>query len=305
MPSTATSALGRRCGRRVGVEIEYGGLDTVDSAAVVAAVLGGAPDITSPHAAVVRNTRIGDVTIKLDLSWAHTSVDDDGVIDKTKDLLAELGRDLVPMEIVAPPIDGGTVDALDDLAQALSAAGATGTRAGLLNGFGLHLYPELWDADLAAGPLLAILQACLLEAPELQRGIDVDITRAALPFVAPFTDDYRRLVLSADYAPDLATLIDDYLAHNPTRNLELDMLPVFTHLDEARVQGALDDLRISGRPTLHWRLPNTDFETEGWSIAGEWERWLRVERLALDDAALTRRKAAWMQAFGKTWTELI
>ncbi|OBX33760.1 putative amidoligase enzyme [Halomonas elongata] len=38
-------------------------------------------------------------------------------------------------------------------------------------------------------------------------------------------------MLDPDYQPDLRTLIDDYLEYNPTRNRELDLLPLFAYLD--------------------------------------------------------------------------
>ena len=62
-----------------------------------------------------------------------------------------------------------------------------------------------------------------------------DLSRRISPYIEPYPLDYARLILQPDYAPDSGRLIDDYLRHNPTRNRALDMLPVFAHLDEARV----------------------------------------------------------------------
>jgi hypothetical protein len=161
----------------------------------------------------------------------------------------------------------------------------------LLNGFGLHLNPELGPADLAARPIRCVLQAYLLEASALRAEIGVDPMRSLLPFVEAFPKAYRDRVLDPHYDPPLATLIDDYLALNPTRNRELDLLPLFAHLDGDRVARALADPRISARPTWHWRLPNADIEAAGWSVVGEWQRWLRVETLALDTRLLAERVA--------------
>lgn len=299
------SALGRSVDRKVGVEIEFGGVGTLETAWIVADRLGGTVEHSSPYAAVIRDTSIGDVSVELDWSWIQKAGDDGGILDQTKELLAELGRDVVPTEIVAPPLEGDRIGELDQLVRALAENGAKGTRAGLLNGFGMHLNPELWEIDLNATALRKVLQAYLLMSAGLREAIQVDFTRSLLPFVATFGDDYMRHVLRNDYAPDMDTLIDDYISFNPTRNRELDMLPVFAHIDGRRVRARLHDQKISSRPTFHWRLPNADLESPFWSITREWERWLTVEALALDDRALSDRIDTWARERARPWLERI
>ncbi|BBI60126.1 hypothetical protein HSBAA_14320 [Vreelandella sulfidaeris] len=131
---------------------------------------------------------------------------------------------LVPTEIVCPPVPWNELEDLDALFEALREHGAKGTDASLMYGFGLHLNPEVesFDADY----LLAMLRAYLLLAGWLRDEIKVDITREMLPHANPFHKAYALKVLDSRYAPDLDTLIDDYLHYNPTRNRELDMLPL-------------------------------------------------------------------------------
>ena len=305
MSAAPPSALGRSTDRKVGVEIEFGGIGTLDTARIILDRLGGKVETSSPYAATVRDTSIGDVSVELDWSWMQKAGDDGGILDQTKELLAELGRDVVPTEIVAPPLEGDRIDELDMLVRALAANGAKGTRAGLLNGFGMHLNPELWESDLNATTLRRVLQAYLLKSADLREAIQVDFTRTLLPFVAAFGDDYMRHVLRTDYDPDMATLIDDYITFNPTRNRELDMLPVFAHIDGDRVRGRLHDQKISSRPTFHWRLPNADLESPFWSIAHEWERWLSVEELAIDELQLSERIDSWARERARPWLERI
>lgn len=305
MSVSSPSALGRSADRKVGVEIEFGGIGTLETAAVIAEQLGGVVENSNPYAAVIRDTSIGEVSVELDWSWIQKAGDDGGILDQTKELLAELGRDVVPTEIVAPPLEGDRIGELDQLVRALAANGAKGTRAGLLNGFGMHLNPELWETDLNATALRKVLQAYLLMSADLREAIQVDFTRSLLPFVAAFGDDYMRHVLQVDYAPDMGTLIDDYIAFNPTRNRELDMLPVFAHVDGQRVRARLHDQKISSRPTFHWRLPNADLESPSWSITREWDRWLSVEKLAVDDSDLSERIDNWARARARPWLERI
>jgi hypothetical protein len=95
-----------------------------------------------------------------------------------------------------------------------------------------------------------------------------------------------RRVVDPDYWPSRAELIDDYLAANPTRNRALDMLPLFAHLDEARVRAAVDDPRIKPRPALHYRLPNCEINEPGWGLRKAWLDWLQVEHLASEHERL-------------------
>ena len=303
MSVSPSSAIGRNAGRKVGVEIEFGGIGTLQTARIICDRLGGTVEGNSPYAAVVRATSIGDVSVELDWSWMQKAGDDGGLIDQTKELLAELGRDVVPTEVVAPPLEGDRIDELDQLVRALAANGAKGTRAGLLNGFGMHLNPEVWESDLNPRTLRRVLQAYLLMSPALREAIQVDFTRSLLPFVAAFSDDYLRHVLRTDYDPDMSTLIDDYISFNPTRNRELDMLPLFAHIDGERVRARLDDQKISSRPTFHWRLPNADLESPFWSISDEWQRWLSVEELAVDELQLSERIDNWARERSRPWLE--
>ena len=84
-----------------------------------------------------------------------------------------------------------------------------------------------------------------------------DLARRVTPYINHFESDYIKLVLNRDYDPTIEQLIDDYLEYNPTRNRNLDMLPLFAFIDEKRVRSVVDDPRVNARPTFHYRLPNT------------------------------------------------
>jgi hypothetical protein len=283
------TVIGRGGRRRVGVEIEFGKLDSDRAAAAVQRRFGGTIESGGPHRVAVRNTELGDFRVELDWGWVHGTAGKGGVVDKAKTLLADLGREVVPTELVTPPMPAGRLPEIDSLVMDFVELGAEGTRSGLFNGFGLHLNPSLAADDLAADPIRRVLQAYLLEAPALRVAIDVDPMRRLLPFVEPFPQPYIDHVLHPDYAPSLEQLIDDYIRFSPTRNRELDLLPLFAQIDEERIRRALPDPRVSARPTFHWRLPNADIEDPNWTVAGQWARWQRIEEMACDTAALTER----------------
>ena len=87
---------------------------------------------------------------------------------------------------------------------------------------------------------------------------------------------------------EVAALIDDYLEANPTRNRILDMLPLFHYLDSDRVEQQVDDILVKPRPTLHYRLPNSEIDDPEWSLHRPWNDWMQVEALANDASRLDR-----------------
>ncbi len=279
--------------RRVGVEIEFGGLNVRTTSALVADVFGGTREVCSAHRHMVTGTPIGDFEIELDARLVHPGAEADDFERETKRVIGDLSTGLVPTEIVGPPAGIDSLSQFDTLIEKLRDAGAEGTSQGLTYAFGVHLNPEA--PSLAAADILRILRAYLLMSPLLRRRIDVDTMRRMLPYVDPFPAKYSRHVINPDYAPDMDALIDDYIADNPTRNRELDMLPLFAHIDEDRVRSQLDDPLIQARPTYHYRLPNTNLAKPDWGIVKEWNRWVMVERIAYDEDRLAHLTAEFMR----------
>jgi hypothetical protein len=141
----------------------------------------------------------------------------------------------------------------------------------------------------------------------LRRQVAPDATRHLLGFADPFPADYVRRVVSPDYWPDTPGFIDDYLAANPTRNRDLDLLPLLVHLDEPRVRAALPNEKINRRPTFHYRLPDARASDPGWSIGPDWNRWVAVERLACDRDLLNATGEAYLSFAGeeKSWADTV
>jgi hypothetical protein len=74
--------------------------------------------------------------------------------------------------------------------------------------------------------------------------------------------------------------------YNPTRNRDLDALPLFAHLDPERVAAAVHDRRVKRRPALPYRLPDSRVGDPGWRVTDEWRHWIVVERVAETPALL-------------------
>lgn len=289
--------------RRVGVELEFNGLDAAQAADKVQDAFGGEITPLSAHRFEIKTPEHGSFISEIDTTYAHPNtklLESDGLgsglvaLDRSfSKAVGDVTGGLVPTEIVSPPLPYTVLPDFTVLLDALRRAGAGGTDSSIVTGFGVHLNVEV--ASLDSGAICRLLKAYLIWSPKLRKQIGVDVTRSLMPYIDPFPKRYVERVLQADYQPDKDTLIGDYLADNPTRNRELDMLPLFKHLDEKRIVAALNDNRIKGRPAYHYRLPNMNLADKEWSIVTEWNRWVKVERLAADPEALEQAAGATLQ----------
>lgn len=303
LPPVAHTTDGRV--RRAGFEFEYAGPDIKTSARIVGDVFGGAHIVHSTFAHGVA-TELGEFSIEIDASLLKDKRYEKPLraigIDPEKsntqwleNALLDTFSTLVPIEVATPPIPIDQLDRLDELRQRLHDARAKGTRASILYAFGFHINPELPRDD--PGLIRDVLRAFLLLYPWMKQRAEVDLTRRVSPYINPFPDEYARLILRADYPPSRERLIDDYLEHNPTRNRPLDMLPVLSHLDRARVMRHVEDPHlVKPRPAFHYRLPNCMLDEPNWRVAREWNTWVAVERLACDAPRLAEMSHDYLRA---------
>ena len=301
--------------RRLGVELEFSGLDIQEIVEITQQCLGGNIDRTSEYEYFLLGTDLGDFGIELDYAYLKKlgrerdpDIEVDNLDELAESVLALLAKQVVPFEIVSPPIEMDKVWQLETLFKKLRRAGAKGTRHAAAYAFGLHLNPEM--PDLKPETILAYLRAFLCLFDWLKERSEVDLSRRVTPYIDPFEKDYIKLLLSEDYAPGMDQLIDDYLEHNPTRNRALDMLPLFTHIDEARVRNVVSDSRVKPRPTLHYRLPNCMIDEADWALVHPWRDWLQIEALACDARrldAVSRGYRKYLRSPGKgiinDWSE--
>lgn len=297
--------------RRCGFEVEFTGLTPATAAELVHGEFGGELAKDSPSRFKVKDTRFGDFVIELDFRLAHPEkaprpkeAEESWLgkefvkaVDKSNKALSaflgDISEGIVPCEIITPPIPWDKLGETAPLFRKLREKGAKGVEGGFLYGFGLHLNPEA--AKLDAPYILAVLRAYIILSAWLRDAIGIDLTRVLLPFINPFPKTYAKKIMQPDYDPDLKGLIDDYLADNPTRNRELDLLPLFAHLEEKKVRSKVPDPKIKARPAFHYRLPNSSLSDSRWDILAEWKRWVAVERLAADEACLKAAAQAFLE----------
>ncbi|WP_045222107.1 amidoligase family protein [Desulfonatronum thioautotrophicum] len=302
--------------RRVGVELEMAGLELPVMAKMVTQLFGGRVIAKSPFELDVKDTDHGDFKVELDASLLKNheyqpylakvgitmdSVEDQEAFDV---LLARLAANIVPSEIVAPPVPVTSLEDMDRLRDELRQAGAKGTRAAVVYAFGVQFNVEA--ARLDSAYLRDMLRAYVLLHDRLTERGTVDLSRKIAPYIRAFPGGYIRLILEEGYDPNIQELIRDYLVHNPTRNRPLDMLPLFAHLKPDLVMNApVETHLIKPRPTFHYRLPNCQIDEPDWSLLQPWNDWVMVEKLAADADRLHEHSRAFLEKPGEVVAHMV
>ncbi|TQS71785.1 hypothetical protein ERN12_09855 [Rhodobacteraceae bacterium] len=286
--------------RRIGVEVEFAGIDEGRTAGLAAEILGGTAQCCDDQDWAVKGTSIGDLEVYLDIGLRkrlHGSLREFGM---------KLGREVIPVEIVTEPLTLSQMQELSTFLIALRERGALGTEASAFYGFGLHLNPEIAGPDHVVRPLLAY---ALIEQ-WMRRDMPIETTRATLPFTDRYPEKLIRRLASLGPDAPLPDVIRAYKEATLSRNHGLDMLPVFMELHPEIVsphegRGGT----VKPRPAFHFRLPDCRISDPMWSLDTEWRRWLLVERIAADPALLRQLCHAWnfehsgMNFLGRGWPD--
>ena len=311
-PRTQTTDGSLRC---VGIEIEFGGLTLEQTARLLADHFNGELSEPGRYETLIRGDSAGDWRVELDFELLKelgrreqppdaAEVPFETLIkDGVEQMLKVIAEPLVPIEIISPPLPLSRLNEVQQLIIRLREAGATGTGENPIHAFGLQLNPQPPALDTPS--LLGLFQAYLCLADWLRKRADIDLTRRLTQFAEPFPRDYVCQVLAPDYQPDQDQLIDDYLRANPTRNRELDLLPLFAHLDAPRVKQQIDDPRVKARPTFHYRLPNSEIDQPDWGLHLAWNDWVEVESLAADPERLSAMRTAYLTHLEQSLSRLL
>lgn len=287
IPARATTERGEP--RHVGVELEFSGMEFRNTVKLLAAVLDIPASTHSSAEASLEHPEWGEFVVEVDSKLAKqlakSRAEGRGSSDDPlAEWLVNLTTELVPLEVVCPPIPMRQLPVLDAMVNALREAGAEGTAESVVYAFGVHINTEL--PALNAKTIARYLKAYVIAQDWLVRRHRVDMTRRFTPYIDLYPGGYCRRVLSYRDDVDLDTILDDYLEYNATRNRALDMLPLFKHLAEDRIVAAIADSRINARPTFHYRLPNCEIERGDWCLSESWNLWCVLETLAEDGELL-------------------
>ncbi len=288
--------------RRVGVEVEFAGLEARSAAEIVREVLGGVIHEDTPYELRIVTEPLGEFVVEIDnrflkdLGRERESGVDPGVLATSAETLMALAAgNVTPVELVTPPMPIDALPRIQEVLDALGRAGGEGTEGSLFSAFGVHFNPEA--ASHEAADLHAHLRAFVALFEWLREVLDTDTTRRLTPYVDPYPRDYVVRLLGAEEPPATrAQLVGEYLAANPTRNRALDMLPLFAHLEPGLVHAGVDDPRLNARPTFHYRLPDSRVGAPDWSLLDAWRTWVVIEDVAQDPPLLNGLCAQHLEA---------
>lgn len=280
--------------RRVGLEVEYGGIGVKETVPLLERLFGARVLEEDPTEAQVWIDPWGVFRVEIDSTLLKDQrilqffgLEDDSLgaqrstfVETLEETIVRVAGGVVPHELITPPIPWNELHRLDPLWSALPEAGARGTHESILYAFGLHLNIEV--PDLRVETLLAFLRSYLLLEEWIREQAQIDWTRrAVVPYIDPFPESYRRKVLNPAYTPSIAEFIEDYIAENSTRNRSLDLLPIIATINPEAIRGRVEhEYLVKARPAFHYRLPNCELGRVGWSPSTEWNRWVHVEELA-------------------------
>ncbi len=295
LPPNILSYRGEK--RKVGFELEFGGVPLLTTCEIIQALFGGKIIEKNRFAFLVEKSSFGDFAVESDARFLsekryeayleRIGLSTPGIVQSVERFLSEnLAGKYLPFEIAMPPLPIDDLYGAEKIREKLFENAAKGTRASLFTAFGMQINPEV--ESLEAERIVCYLKSFFILLEWLQQESAISLTRQLAPYIHPFPQVYVDLVTSKNYHPDLKTLMTDYLQFSPTRNRPLDLLPLFTFIDEETVfRFPVEKDKIKARPTFHYRLPNSDIDNPQWSLASEWNKWVQVEILANNPQKLT------------------
>lgn len=287
---TASDGTARHCG----VEIEFAGLTEAETADLIVKHLGGTQSTGADQSITLHDTSIGEVRVELDIALRKRN--DLPFLQDGLDAL----RGVIPVEVVTAPLTRAQMATFSDFCTKLRNIGAKGSRSGVLLGFGVHLNPQVVAPD---HPLTRdTITAYALVEPWLRQQENIDPTRRMMPFIGTWPRALVSMLAQQD-ATSLADLMRRAAPHIQSRNLSLDLLPLFKHAEPTLFAKLFDtNDKTTARPTFHFRLPDSRIDEADWSLQRPWRLWRQVERVAASPKALGALRHAWA-LHDSTWLE--
>ncbi len=313
--------------RKVGFEIEFAEVSLDRVANTIVGLYGGSIQPLNKFYLRVEDTSLGNFTLQMDARvltekayekiWNKAGLREEELTPRRRNLnknlentLDSIASTLVPYEIGTPPVPINELSKLEPLRYALYQMKAKGTSSSFLYAFATHINPELPVCNTET--ILNYTRAFLLLYHWLREKTAVNITRKLTAFINPFPDEYIIRVLDPSYKPNFEKFADDYYFYNPDRNRPLDLYPVLAFINKSVVDSFEDLGKVSARPTLHYRVPNSLIDEPNWSLAKEWNLWVNVEVLANAPEDIERLSMTYLTLkdettirFKKKWIELV
>lgn len=300
--------------RKIGVEIEFYGVDVAQTSTLLSGLFNGDIKQNSNSEATLENSQIGDIKVELDAQLAHKISDYTSKNNNDfSQTLGQAGNELlrlasVPVEIVFPPVDINKLDQLDSVIPLLCDAGAKGTQDSPFFAFGVHL--NVSTSETKPAYYRDVMLSFFLLQYWLAKKTRQDFSRVVSGYNKLYPHKFGIGLMNVEFLT-LIELINFYEIHVPDRNYALDMYPLWAHLHKDCLSEKKQNL-IKARPTFHYRLPDCKLGQEGWNFSQEYKWWCEVEKLAKDKKKLNDIVASYCKSipsfsdpFGNKWLEVL
>ena len=154
--------------RRVGFELEFGGVDLFETAQIIQSLFGGEIEKKGDYSYRVK-TDDGEFVVEADtlflledkpgkmLKQVGLDPQTSTLGQNVEDAITSIAEAISPFEIASPPFPMDRLDLIEDVRYQLYLHSAKGTNAGILKAFGMQFNPELPDRNVAT--ILSFLRA--------------------------------------------------------------------------------------------------------------------------------------------------
>ncbi len=206
--------------RRFGVEIEFGGINSYDTAKILQTYFGGTLSISK------REILVGIDNISKNSDQVYKVVEiDDYVVNGTSlgDLkvitefneessIIDLAKVKKVTEVITPPLNVSKLYELDRMAMVLRQHGAKGTRNDLA--VGIHVTCELNNGvikDELSLLLVDLLRNIMSNKHWKENQYYLNIPNSRAKYLTPYSDGFMKKLLNPNYRPTMDELYDDFI----------------------------------------------------------------------------------------------
>ena len=101
--------------RRVGIEVEFGGLSARVAARLIQDHAGGELEELDPHRFMLHGTSLGELKLELDSKFAHGKLGASALEKSLRDFVGLVSDPIVPTELITNPLPVSKIGALDEM----------------------------------------------------------------------------------------------------------------------------------------------------------------------------------------------
>ena len=217
--------------RRFGIEMEFGGLNSRESAYLIKDKLGGQIEVIKRDINIgvkevlgngeiiydvitiddykVKNTRAGDITVITEYNETESVVD------------LKVAKPVT--EVISEPVNLKVLPALQEMADAFKEAGAVGTDIG--RPVGIQVTTELSDglvSDKMNEFIVDLLRTIVNKKNRRENRFSLNVLPEREPYLHFFSENFKLKLMNLNYRPSMQELFDDFIYRQTLELMKLE-----------------------------------------------------------------------------------